>query len=182
MIFTILLLINIGASAQSITPKAITVGDVAPDFTLTANNGKPVTLSKAVKSSPVVLVFYRGYWCPYCANQLAELRSLLKTNEKSQIFAISIDAPDKSNELIKKIESDGKGKINYSLLSDANAKTVNAYGLHDPRYDGKKVDGIPYPTVYVVDKNRKVSWAKLEKDYKNRPTNDEIRAALDGLK
>jgi len=38
----------------------IKVGAVAPDFTLTDENGKAITLS-AVKQ-PVVLVFYRGYW------------------------------------------------------------------------------------------------------------------------
>lgn len=36
------------------------VGQIASDFTLTDENGKQVTLSKA--KQPVVLVFYRGYW------------------------------------------------------------------------------------------------------------------------
>ncbi len=38
----------------------IAVGEVAPDFSLTDQNGKSVTLSKIGK--PAVLVFYRGYW------------------------------------------------------------------------------------------------------------------------
>jgi cytochrome oxidase Cu insertion factor (SCO1/SenC/PrrC family) len=33
----------------------------APDFTLNDQNGKPFTLS-SLRGSPVVLVFYRGYW------------------------------------------------------------------------------------------------------------------------
>ena len=162
--------------------KAIDAGDLAPDFTLTDQNGKSVTLSEAVKRAPVVLVFYRGYWCPFCGHQLSDLRRLLKDNEQTQLFAVSIDPAEKSKGFIKKIEQDGKGKINYQLLSDPNAKTINSYGLHDPRYDGQQVDGIPYPTVYVIDKERRVAWAKLEKDYKQRPTNEEIRAALDNLK
>lgn len=36
-------------------------GDVAPDFTLPAANGKPVSLSD-YRGKNVVLVFYRGYW------------------------------------------------------------------------------------------------------------------------
>ena len=36
------------------------VGETAPDFNLTDQNGKKVTLSNA--KNPVVLVFYRGYW------------------------------------------------------------------------------------------------------------------------
>ncbi len=38
------------------------VGDMAPDFTLEDQRGHKVTLSSARAQSPVVLVFYRGYW------------------------------------------------------------------------------------------------------------------------
>ena len=37
-------------------------GDVAPDFTLTDQNGRGHTLSAERGKRPVVLVFYRGYW------------------------------------------------------------------------------------------------------------------------
>jgi len=40
----------------------------------------------------------------------------------------------------------------------------------------------PHPAVYVVDKSGKVAWAKVEDDFKQRPGNAEIRAALDALK
>jgi cytochrome oxidase Cu insertion factor (SCO1/SenC/PrrC family) len=41
---------------------AVAVGEVAPDFTLEDQNGQKVVLSDARGKSPVVLVFYRGYW------------------------------------------------------------------------------------------------------------------------
>jgi peroxiredoxin len=40
----------------------VAVGDPAPDFTLEDQNGNKVTLSDSRGKSPVVLVFYRGYW------------------------------------------------------------------------------------------------------------------------
>ena len=40
----------------------IAVGEVAPDFTLQNQSGQKVTLSDVRGKSPVVLVFYRGYW------------------------------------------------------------------------------------------------------------------------
>jgi len=106
----------------------------------------------------------------------------LKSNEKTQIFAVSIDKADKSAELIKKIEADGKGKIAYKLLSDADVKTIDAYGLRDKSYADKSVFGIPRPSIFVIDKKRKIIWAKIEDDYKKRPTNEEIRTELDKLK
>ncbi len=49
--------------AQTKARKApVGVGEVAPDFTLEDENGNKVTLSEARGKSPVVLVFYRGYW------------------------------------------------------------------------------------------------------------------------
>ena len=129
-----------------------------------------------------MLVFYRGSWCPFCARQLADLRGLIKDGEKTRLYAVSIDSADKSNGLIKKIEKDGKGKINFAFLSDPQAKTIDAFGLRDPRYKDEAVNGIPYPTVYVVGSDRKIVWTKLEKDYKNRPTNAEIRAEIEKLK
>lgn len=47
-------------SAQRSIP--VKVGDTAPDFTLEDQNGQKVTLSESRGKSPVVLVFYRGYW------------------------------------------------------------------------------------------------------------------------
>ena len=43
-------------------------------------------------------------------------------------------------------------------------KTIDAYGLRDPAYKGQEVDGIPHPAVYIIDKDGKVSWARIESD------------------
>lgn len=62
LLFTLLLILNFGARAQSAKSKTepLKVGATAPDFTLSDQNGTQVTLSKLKK--PVVLVFYRGFW------------------------------------------------------------------------------------------------------------------------
>ena len=98
------------------------------------------------------------------------------------LFAVSVDPAEKTLELTKKIDKDGKGVVNFPLLSDPNHKTIDAYGLFDPAYVGKGVEGIPHPAVYILDKRRKVVWAKIESDYRKRPTNEEVRAELAKLK
>ena len=106
----------------------------------------------------------------------------MKKNENVKLFAISVDPPDVSKSFADKIASDGKGAINFPLLSDPEHKIIDAYGLRDPAYNGQKVEGIPHPAVYVIDKQGKVAWARIESDYKQRPTNEELRAALESLK
>ncbi len=87
-----------------------------------------------------------------------------------------------SKNFAEKIASDGKGAVTFPILSDPEHKIIDAYGLRDPAYEGQRVYGIPHPAVYVIDKTGKVAWAKIETDYKLRPTNEEIRTALDSLK
>jgi peroxiredoxin len=168
-------------SAESIRSQPVTVGEEAPNFTLEDIKGDPVTLSSARGTMPTVLVFFRGYWCPFCAHQLAELRALVKAGEQLRLLAVSVDDHEKSRQLVEKIAADGKGSVNYPLLSDPDHKVIDAYGLHDPAYDGKRFDGIPHPAVYVIDKNGRVAWAKVESDYKVRLSNEDIRAALASL-
>ncbi len=62
----VLLSVTMAANLQpAIAPERSTpvaVGDMAPDFKLKDQNGHKITLSAAREKSPVVLVFYRGYW------------------------------------------------------------------------------------------------------------------------
>lgn len=113
---------------------------------------------------------------------MAELRSLRKEGEALNVYAISIDKPEDSRKLVEKIAADGKGKIEIRLLSDPGGKTIEAWGLRSPAYKGQPIDGVPHPAVYVIGKDGKVAWARIDEDYRQRPSNAEIRAALDKLK
>jgi len=113
---------------------------------------------------------------------LAELRSLLKPNEAVKLYAVSVDSPEESRRLAEKIASDGRGELAFALLSDPESKTIDAYGLRDPAYAGQEKEGIPHPAVYLIGKEGRVAWSRVESDYRKRPTNDEIRAALAALK
>ena len=98
-----------------------------------------------------------------------------------KLYALSVDPPDVSKTFAEKIASDGKGAISFPILSDPDHKIIDAYGLRDPAYAGQQFNGIPHPAVYVIDKTGKVAWLKIESNYRERPTNPEIRAALDAL-
>lgn len=99
-----------------------------------------------------------------------------------KLYAISVDPPEISKDFAKKIASDGKGEVNFPILSDPDHKIIDAYGLRDPAYEGQKFDGIPHPAVYVIDKTGHVTWARIESNYRERPAIDEIYAALEALK
>ena len=58
-VFVLIVLVNATTAPDS---KPLAGGQTAPDFTLVDHHGKKVTLSESKGKSPVVLVFYRGYW------------------------------------------------------------------------------------------------------------------------
>lgn len=97
------------------------------------------------------------------------------------VIAISVDTPGQSREFGEKIAADGKGKVDYPILSDPGHRVIDAYGIRDPDYNGQKFEGIARPTVYVINKDGRVTWMKVELNYKERPTNSDIRGALDAL-
>ncbi len=107
---------------------------------------------------------------------------LKQKDDKFRLIAVTVDPAVRSLSLREKIAKDGKGEITFPLLSDPEHKTIDAYGLYDPAYAGKGYDGIPHPAVYILDKNRKVVWAKVEPDYRKRARNDEIRSELGKVK
>lgn len=62
----ILLSASMAANSQpqsaDVRSTPVAVGEIAPNFTLEDQNKNKVRLSAARGKSPVVLVFYRGYW------------------------------------------------------------------------------------------------------------------------
>lgn len=156
----------------------IAVGDTLPSFTLTDETGSSVTFP-AAQPRTTVLVFYRGSWCPFCARQLSELRGLRKPGEAVDLYGISIDPSATSAVFAKRLGADSKGVLGFQLLSDPEHKLIDSLGLKDERYDGSEYAGIPRATVVVVNADNRVTWVRISDDYKLRPSNADIRAAID---
>lgn len=107
------------------------------------------------------------------------LRDLARAYKDVRFYAISRDTPDESRSLARKIESDGRGPLGFRLLFDAGSRVIDRYGLRDPAYAKEKLNGVPKPSVFVLDRDGRIRWEKVEEDYRERPTNEEVAAALD---
>jgi peroxiredoxin len=157
----------------------VAVGMRAPDFTLARIGGGDVTLSSFRGRKNVVLVFYRGFWCPYCIKQLTGMRQLLDAEMKqdTELLAVSVDDSVGTRKTIARISADGVAP-DFSFLSDPDHTVIARYGILNP--DGGD-RGIPHPATYVIDRSGVVRWRDIETDYKIRPANDSIVAAVRAL-
>lgn len=92
-----------------------------------------------------------------------------------EIIALSIDDRDKIKLMLDRVQTEyGGAAPDFTFLSDPGHRVIDRYGL---RNEGNP-NGIPHPTVYVIDKRGTVRWKFTEVNYKIRPTNAMILAAL----
>jgi peroxiredoxin len=174
---------------------AVAVGDVLSDFTLPDATGHDVSLSELLGEGPVVLVFYRGGWCPYCNLALHQYQSELVPQLASYGATLAAISPQKPDESLTTVE---KHDLQFVVLSDAGTRVARQLGIaFEPAEDvleaqralgldirDGNADGspeLPMPTVLIVDRNRTVRFVDVQADYTSRTEVSEILAALDRL-
>jgi thioredoxin-dependent peroxiredoxin len=147
------------ATAFATTPK---VGDKAPQFDLPSATGETVALQGYAGKSKVVLVFYRGDWCPFCRKQLSSFAANYDKYKAAgtEVIAISVDSPEKNKKLSEKLN------LTFPVLSDSGHKIIDAYSILDP--GGK----ISRAAVFILDKKGVVRWLQVSDDYKVRPMDE----------
>jgi peroxiredoxin len=169
--------------------KPLGEGQVVPKVMVETVSGDRKDLREVVTRQPTVLVFYRGGWCMYCRQQLGQLKMIQPNLEALgyQTVAVSPDRPAKLRETV------GKLKLDYTLLSDASADAVRAYGLGftldaDTRetYKGYGIDLeeasgyshhiLPVPAVYLVGSDGVVDFLHYDPNYKKRLSPEELLA------
>jgi peroxiredoxin len=89
-----------------------------------------------------------------------------------ELLALSIDPRDLLQKMADKIAADGV-RPDFTFLSDPGHRVIDRYGLLNPNGQGW-----PHPTTYVIDRKGVVRWKDMEVNYKIRPTNQMILAAL----
>lgn len=173
-------------------PKGLNLNDEAPGFSAKDQNGKTISLKNELKKGAVVLVFYRGQWCPFCNRQLKQLEDSLSLIQEKGATVLTI-TPEKQENISKTI---GKTKATYSILHDEGLKIMNSYDVtfqvDDKTIESYKKYGIdfiqangeangahlPVPAVYVVNKEGKIIYKYFDTDYRKRSSVKEILAHL----
>lgn len=168
------------------------VDDKIQDFISRTQSKGEIQLSKLLANGPVVLNFYRGGWCPYCDVELNALQKALPDIEahQGQLVAISVEAPEQA------INTQTTKKLDYLVLSDVDCKVAEQFGILfdvNPNYDemlnsfgialkqhnDTDKSQLMIPATYVIDTDRRVSYAFLDEDFRQRA---DIHQIIDTLK
>jgi peroxiredoxin len=197
MIFTLILVFMIGGLKSQTEKdiddvKGLLPGMEAPMFKAIDGDSIEFSLSDAIEKGPVVIIFYRGFWCPVCNEHLELLQDSLRFIEEqgAQVIAIS---PEKPEYLDKMAEQTG---AKFTLLYDEGYKIANAYDvtfkpktmqlftynvvlgakLKDTHSDDSQ--RLPIPATYIINEDGIIVWRQFDPDYKHRASVKEILNAL----
>lgn len=168
-------------------PTGLKIGDTAPDFSGTNQKGKVIHLKESLKSGPVVILFYRGEWCPYCNRQLKTIQDSLQfiTHKGASVIAVTPENAENRNKTIEKttasfhILSDDHSKIMHAyqvafLLDDKTTEKYKGYGIVLPERNGTNGAELPVPAVYIVNKEGKITYRHFDQDYTKRASVKEL--------
>lgn len=177
--------------ATGIERSALQVGDHAPDVTLPDALGRPVRLAQQWRDGPLVVVFYRGGWCPYCNLELRAWQRQLDALRElgGRLAAISPQTPDDS------LDTAQKNALAFDVLSDSSLAAAQGFGVafemppdlvalyrgvgHDlPQRNGNGRWALPVPATYVVGTDGRILYAHVEADYRQRAEPADVIAAL----
>lgn len=176
---------------SGVLEKAVNVGDKAPDFALPNATEKEIKLSNLLAQGPVVLIWYRGEWCPYCNIHLEDIQNHIEkfTELGAQVVAISPETPDRGWTLQDKLAikfhvlSDVKNMVGqeYGIVYELPEKIAEYYqegfDLHAKNADDSNL--LPLAASYVIGQDGVITYAYLNADYRERA---ETSALLEELK
>ena len=157
----------------------------ATDFKLKNTEGETVKLSDQ-KGKWMVLVFYRGNWCPKCNIQVGQFaKDYSKFQELNcGIFAISTDTPKGAKKTKEKTHTP------FHVLIDEDNKVIQSYEVATKKrefkdipalFAGKKAGSYAMPSVFIIDTDGIIRYSYTGKSFTDRPSNEQIIQELKEL-
>ncbi len=143
-------------------------------------------MSELWRQGPLVLMWYRGGWCPYCNLQLRAMQSELKAIEGAgaTLAVLTPELPERAQETAK------ANGVRFVALHDKNLATAREYGLvfqlpdsivplyRDrlklAEFNGNPAMELPLSASFVIDTNGIIRYTFLDADYKKRAEPAEI--------
>ena len=121
--------------------EGVSMGDYAPDFTLSDTDGNTISLSN-YEGQTVMVVFW-ATWCPYCVQEIPAINAVYEKYKEQGLVVLGVNAGEQSDKVSKYQNSHN---ISYPILLDTKGTIQNRY----------RVSGIP--AHFVINANGKIIY------------------------
>ena len=186
--------VPVAETADQIQP--LGVGDLAPRFIVETVESDVFDFHPEKLEKPVILLVFRGGWCPYCNMYLSDIRHVVPEIRALgiDVLFLSGDRPELLYESLEHQAQEDIAGLDYTILSDADAQASIALGIafkaaqRTVDYVNKKGDGyrkssmerhglLPVPAVFAIGRDGVIAFTYINPDYKMRLPADELLAA-----
>ncbi|MFB6299625.1 MAG: redoxin domain-containing protein [Halobacteriales archaeon] len=150
----------------------VEIGETAPAFELPDTTGGSTSLTEVTESGPAVLVFNRGTWCSYCAEQLQTFSAL----EYDLWRHLNVDiVPIVGDPVPELVEMRDRFDLGLQLCADTDLTVSRQYGgIEESETHGE----IPLAATYVIDETGTIRYAQVAENPADRTYANYIRAFI----
>jgi peroxiredoxin len=183
--------------AATLANRALRAGSMAPAFRLRSYGGQQVSLDELISTGPAIVHFYRGSWCTYCRDSLANLTVSHDNIRAASARVVAIAAPPSPRFLAAaQVEAT---HLPFLTLIDEGMKVAVAYGVayslpaqlrpvylergyappHNPRA-GEWL--VPIPATYLIGTDGTIVLGAVDVDYRNPLHCEQLVTAVKGMR
>jgi peroxiredoxin len=173
-------------------PSGLKPGDTAPDFSASDVNNNMVTLAKELENGPVVIIFYRGEWCPVCNRYLSNFQDSLSyvVAAGAKVLAITPEQPSSALKMIKKTGATftvipdpteqimQRYEVIFSVTEAYQDRIKNKLEADIASNNEKKDAKLPVPATYIINQEGIVVYRQFDLDYHIRAS---VKDILDNI-
>ncbi len=155
---------------------SISIGQVAPAFTLFDTDKKAVSLAD-YKGKNVVVLFFPLAFTGVCTTELCSIRDNIGVynTANAEVLGISVDS------LFTLGKFKDEQKLNFSLLSDFNKAAATSFGVLYETFPAFEMQGVAKRSAFVVDKEGVVQYAEVCPTPGDLPNFEAIQTVLNTL-
>ena len=165
----ILLLALLCAASSALTAEAPAIGAAAPDFQLTALDGKAFSLSSAAKAHKAVVLMFISTQCPYSNAYNDQMKALANAYASKGVLFVGINS-NKTEDAAAAVAHARSNGHTFPIMKDPSNKVADLY-------DARRT-----PEVYVVDPEGKLRYhGRITEDHENPASSPDLKNALDSF-
>jgi len=183
--------------AATLANRALRAGSMAPAFRLRGHGGQQVSLQDLSSGGPAIVHFYRGSWCTYCQNSLADL-SVSHDNIRAAGARVVAIAPPPSPRFLAAARVEAR-HLPFLTLIDEGMKVAVAYGVAyslpaqlrpiylergyaPPRNPRAGEWLVPIPATYLIGTDGTIVLGAVDVDYRNPLHSEQLVTAVKGMR
>jgi peroxiredoxin len=181
--------------AQGLAAQALSifkVGAKSPSFELPDHNGKLVSSAHLLAKGPLVLLFIRGRWCPFCVGQMEAMNYITAEIEAAGASLVAVSPQTEKQAFFMHDQH----KLAFPLLVDTHNQLARQFGLvyrvpeeqqglyrstfvNLPFANGDPSWELPIPATFVIGRDNTILFASANEDYTDRPEPLEILSMVE---